>query len=236
MAKILLMTRRSMIFLPTFIRCDGRAPADQLLGREALARRKDAEEGFLMAYVAIADRDTHFMTADLHHEVHLESGSQSHRNPVRDHRHWIGLVASHVGVDALQLGSPFLLHHRPNNYYQFITMHGMIMVIYLLTRCFSGVWQLPHSADVRRADMVFPYMNMVSYWYIWSPCWCWCAFFVPGDPPGRVDLVPRRLFFRYSGSDLGHHFDAAVARHIHRRIHHGRIELCDDCLQAAVAG
>jgi len=53
----------------------------------------------------------------------------------------------------LQLGFP----HRfsliaPQNYYQFITLHGMIMVIYLLTALFSRRFrQLPHSFDVRCA-------------------------------------------------------------------------------------
>jgi len=52
----------------------------------------------------------------------------------------IGLVAlGHVSVDALQLGFPHAFSIiAPNNYYQFITMHGMIMVIYLLTALFLG--------------------------------------------------------------------------------------------------
>jgi len=97
------------------------------------------------------------MTRRPHHEVHLE---QDHKVIAIQYAITaIGMawLPSHVVLMRLQLGSPFLLHHRPNNYYQFITMHGMIMVIYLLTALFSrGVWQLPHSADVRRADMVFP--------------------------------------------------------------------------------
>src|SRR5437764_667129 len=46
---------------------------------------------------------------------------------------------------------------------------------------------------------------------------------------GLDPVPPAGCSYRYSGSELGHHFDAAVARHIHRRIHHGRIELCDNC-------
>ena len=39
----------------------------------------------------------------------------------------------------LQLGFPDTFSFiNPENYYQFITMHGMIMVIYLLTALFLG--------------------------------------------------------------------------------------------------
>ncbi len=52
----------------------------------------------------------------------------------------IGLVALVLSsMMRLQLGFPesFTLI-SPENYYQFITMHGMIMVIYLLTALFLG--------------------------------------------------------------------------------------------------
>ena len=71
------------------------------------------------------------------------------------------LTASQIGVVALvlswlmrlQLAFPGMFSFiTPSNYYQFITMHGMIMVIYLLTALFlGGLWQLPHPADGRRA-------------------------------------------------------------------------------------
>jgi len=44
-------------------------------------------------------------------------------------------------------------------------MHGMIMVIYLLTALFLGGfgnYLIPLMVGAR--DMVFPYVNMVSYW------------------------------------------------------------------------
>ena len=51
----------------------------------------------------------------------------------------------------LQLGFPTAFID-PSNYLQFVTLHGMIMVIYLLTALFPGrVWQLPDSADGGRA-------------------------------------------------------------------------------------
>jgi len=57
----------------------------------------------------------------------------------------------------LQLGFPhFFSIIAPNNYYQFITMHGMIMVIYLLTALFLGGLATTSFADVRRAGHGLP--------------------------------------------------------------------------------
>jgi cytochrome c oxidase subunit 1 len=52
-------------------------------------------------------------------------------------------------------------------------MHGMIMVIYLLTALFLGGfgnYLIPLMVGAR--DMVFPYVNMVSFWVYLSPCCC----------------------------------------------------------------
>ena len=79
----------------------------------------------------------------------------------------IGLVALGLSVVMrLQLGFPntFALID-PSNYLQAVTMHGMIMVIYLLTALFLGGfgnYLIPLMCGAR--DMVFPYMNMISYW------------------------------------------------------------------------
>ena len=53
----------------------------------------------------------------------------------------------------------------PSTYYQLVTMHGMIMVIYLLTALFLGGfgnYLIPLMVGAR--DMVFPFVNMLSYW------------------------------------------------------------------------
>ena len=53
----------------------------------------------------------------------------------------VGLVALVLsGLMRLQLGLPHdvLASSRPATYFQFVTMHGMIMVIYLLTALFLG--------------------------------------------------------------------------------------------------
>src|SRR6195952_5176087 len=75
---------------------------------------------------------------------------------------------------------------QSENYYQFITMHGMIMVIYLLTALFLGGfgnYLIPLMLGAR--DMVFPYMNMLSYWlYLLAVLVLVAGFFVPGGPTG----------------------------------------------------
>jgi len=68
----------------------------------------------------------------------------------------VGLVLS--WVMRLQLGFPDTFDFiEPASYYQFITMHGMIMVIYLLTALFLGGfgnYLIPLMVGAR--DMVFP--------------------------------------------------------------------------------
>src|SRR5712691_7273970 len=74
----------------------------------------------------------------------------------------------------------------PGDYLQFITMLGMIMVIYLLTALFLGGfgnYLIPLMVGAR--DMVFPYVNMVSYWvYLLAVLVLVASFFTPGGPTG----------------------------------------------------
>jgi cytochrome c oxidase subunit 1 len=67
-----------------------------------------------------------------------------------------------------------------------MTMHGMIMVIYLLTALFLGGfgnYLIPLMLGAR--DMVFPYLNMLSFWtYLLSVIVLIASFFVPGGPTG----------------------------------------------------
>jgi cytochrome c oxidase subunit 1 len=97
----------------------------------------------------------------------------------------IGLVLSNLM--RLQLGFPGVFEFiTPERYYQFVTMHGMIMVIYLLTALFLGGfgnYLIPLMVGAR--DMVFPYMNMLSVWvYLLSVIVLLASFFVPGGPTG----------------------------------------------------
>ena len=97
----------------------------------------------------------------------------------------VGLVLS--WVMRLQLGFPALFDFiSPTMYLQFITMHGMIMVVYLLTALFLGGFGnflIPLMIGSR--DMVFPYMNMLSYWiYLVAVLVLVASFFTTGGPTG----------------------------------------------------
>ena len=100
----------------------------------------------------------------------------------------IGFVALALSsLIRLQLGFPHLFEFiTPETYYQFVTMHGMIMVVYLLTALFLGGfgnYLIPLMIGAR--DMVFPYVNMLSFWiYFLAVIVLVVSFFVPGGPTG----------------------------------------------------
>ncbi|TPI27940.1 cytochrome c oxidase subunit I [Mesorhizobium sp. B3-2-1] len=100
----------------------------------------------------------------------------------------IGLVALVLSwLMRLKLGFPDTFASiSPDMYYQFMTMHGMIMVIYLLTALFLGGfgnYLIPLMVGSR--DMVFPYVNMLSYWiYLLAVLVLVGSFFAPGGPTG----------------------------------------------------
>jgi len=100
----------------------------------------------------------------------------------------IGLVALVLSwLMRLQLGFPGRFTFiDPSQYLQFITMHGMIMVVYLLTALFLGGfgnYLIPLMVGAR--DMAFPYLNMLSYWiYLLAVLVLVASFFVPGGPTG----------------------------------------------------
>src|SRR5438093_1916790 len=100
----------------------------------------------------------------------------------------IGLVALVLSwLMRLQLAFPGRFSFiAATDYYQFITMHGMIMVIYLLTALFLGGfgnYLIPLMLGAR--DMVFPFVNMMSYWvFLLSVLVLVASFFVPGGPTG----------------------------------------------------
>ena len=100
----------------------------------------------------------------------------------------IGMVALVLSwLMRLQLGFPGTFDFiTPEAYYQFVTMHGMIMVIYLLTALFLGGfgnYLIPLMVGAR--DMVFPYVNMLSYWiYLLAVLILVAGFFAPGGPTG----------------------------------------------------
>ena len=100
----------------------------------------------------------------------------------------VGLLALVLSVlMRIQLAWPGAVSFiTPDAYIQFVTMHGMIMVIYLLTALFLGGfgnYLIPLMVGAR--DMVFPYVNMISYWiYLLAVLVLLASFFTPGGPTG----------------------------------------------------
>ncbi len=121
----------------------------------------------------------------------------------------IGLVALVLSwLMRLQLGFPDSFSFiGPDDYYQFITMHGMIMVIYLLTALFLGGfgnYLIPLMVGAR--DMVFPFVNMVSYWvYLVAVLVLVSSWFVPGGPTGAGWTLypPQAILSGTPGSNAG---------------------------------
>jgi cytochrome c oxidase subunit I len=121
----------------------------------------------------------------------------------------IGLVALVMSwLMRLQLGYPDRFAFiDPSNYLQFVTLHGMIMVIYLLTALFLGGfgnYLIPLMVGAR--DMVFPYVNMVSYWvYLFAVLLLVASFFVPGGATGAGWTLypPQAILEGTPGAHLG---------------------------------
>lgn len=142
-----------------------------------------------MTHIAIADQEP-----ELHHPrtfIGKYIWSQDHKVIAVQYACtaiFVGLVALLLSVVMrLQLGFPDQFDFiNPNMYLQFVTMHGMIMVIYLLTALLLGGfgnYLIPLMVGTR--DMVFPYLNMLSFWfYFLSVLVLLSSFFVPGGPTG----------------------------------------------------
>ncbi|MGI9344142.1 MAG: cbb3-type cytochrome c oxidase subunit I, partial [Gammaproteobacteria bacterium] len=142
-----------------------------------------------MAYVAIADQEQElhdpqsFITKYIWSQDHKVIAIQYSVIAIL-----VGLVALVLsGMMRLQLAFPNTFSFiDPTMYYQAVTMHGMIMVIYLLTALFLGGfgnYLIPLMCGAR--DMVFPFMNMLSVWvYLVAVIILMASFFVAGGPTG----------------------------------------------------
>ena len=118
----------------------------------------------------------------------------------------VGLILS--WLMRLQLGFPELVPFiTAEHYYQFVTMHGMIMVVYFLTALFLGGfgnYLIPLMVGAR--DMVFPYVNMISFWMFFiAVCVLMASFFVPGGPTGSGWTLypPQAILEGTPGSGMG---------------------------------
>ncbi|OZG70730.1 cytochrome c oxidase subunit I [Hahella sp. CCB-MM4] len=122
---------------------------------------------------------------------------------------FVGLIALVLsGLMRMQIGFPGSLEFMDaSTYYQAMTMHGMIMVIYLLTALFLGGfgnYLIPLMVGAR--DMVFPYVNMLSYWfYLVSVIVLIASFFAPGGPTGAGWTLypPQAITQGTPGADWG---------------------------------
>jgi cytochrome c oxidase subunit 1 len=165
-----------------------------------------------MAYVAIADRDSEQELHDPQTFITKYVWSQDHKVIAIQYSItaiFVGLIALVLsGMMRLQLAFPDTFAFiDPTAYYQFITMHGMIMVIYLLTALFLGGfgnYLIPLMIGSR--DMVFPFMNMLSFWvYLLAVIVLLASFFAPGGPTGAGWTLypPQAILTGTPGADWG---------------------------------
>jgi len=75
---------------------------------------------------------------------------------------------------------------QPETYYQLMTMHGTIMIFFVLTAGLSGTFAnflIPLQIGAR--EMASPFLNMLSYWaFFVASVIMICSFFVNGGPSG----------------------------------------------------
>jgi cytochrome c oxidase subunit 1 len=144
-----------------------------------------------MAYVPLADQDDAHALHDPQTFVTKYIWSQDHKVIAIQYGGvaiFVGLIALGLSIIMrLQLGFPDTVSFiDPAFYYQAVTMHGMIMVIYLLTALFLGGfgnYLIPLMCGAR--DMVFPFLNMLSFWfYLLSVVVLLASFFITGGPTG----------------------------------------------------
>ena len=121
----------------------------------------------------------------------------------------VGLVALFLSeLMRIQLAFPGAMPwFTADMYYQSITMHGMIMVIYLLTAFLLGAFGnfcIPLMCGAR--DMAFPFVNMLSYWvYLISVILLLLSYVVPGGPTGAGWTLypPQTITAGTPGDDWG---------------------------------
>lgn len=97
---------------------------------------------------------------------------------------------------------------KPDFFLALVTIHGTMMVFFVLTAGLSGTFSnllIPYQLGAR--DMASPFMNMLSYWFFFVACVIMCAsFFVESGPASAgwtiyppLSSVPTSI----AGSGLG---------------------------------
>src|SRR5258708_27904387 len=73
---------------------------------------------------------------------------------------------------------------KPEFYYALVTMHGTVLVFFVLTGGLSGTFAnflIPLQIGAR--DMASPFLNMLSYWFFWTASLVMiCSLFVETSP------------------------------------------------------
>jgi len=115
------------------------------------------------------------------------------------------LMRLHLAWPTLEL--PFYGLMTPEQYLALMTMHGTIMVFFVLTTApQSGFGNYFLPIQIGAADMAFPTLNMLSFWFTFvSFVVMLAAFFVSGGAPisGWTAYVPLSALGEVAGPGLG---------------------------------
>jgi cytochrome c oxidase subunit 1 len=80
-----------------------------------------------------------------------------------------------------QLAWPGKALFAPEKYISFVTMHGTLMVFFVVSLSLSGLANFLIPLHIGARDMAYPFLNMLSYWTVVPSCLIMLAsFFVPG--------------------------------------------------------
>src|SRR6185436_6837676 len=83
---------------------------------------------------------------------------------------WLHSIIGHLAENG---------HIKPEAYLAFVTIHGTIMVFFVLTGGLSGTFSnllIPFQCGAR--DMASGFLNMLSYWFFFASCAVMCASLV----------------------------------------------------------
>jgi cytochrome c oxidase subunit 1 len=95
----------------------------------------------------------------------------------------MALVAAALAIIfRVQLAWPDLQIIQPETYIAFVTMHGTLMVFFVISMALvSGMGNFLIPLGVGAKDMAYPFLNALSYWTVVPSCLLMLAsFFVPG--------------------------------------------------------
>ena len=126
----------------------------------------------------------------------------------------------------------------PNFYLSLVTIHGTIMVFFVLTAGLSGTFSnLLIPLQVGARDMASPFMNMLSYWFFFMACVIMlCIILCTKRPCKRwLDDLSAIISIAESYAGFGRGYDLVVDQYgiVYRIIINGRYQLCKYCIKHA---